>query len=152
MYVEVQEVRDSIKNEAIDSIIGGEDIEDEQEKESKIKVLIEEAIDDADAEINGYLGKRYSIPLRCVPKVIKKFSKDIALYNLFSRHGIEKDSREETYLTRYNAAIAFLSNVAKGILDIETENAEDETSGRSSLDFRVKSNPRIFSRKSLRGM
>lgn len=150
MYIDVQEVRESIKTEVIDSILGNEYIEDDEEKEEKILKLIEDAVLDADAEIDGYLNKRYSVPLKYVPKVISKFSKDIALYNLFSRQGIEEGTREETYLTRYNAAISFLNNVAKGVLDIETGSEEAGTSAKT-LDFRVQSNPRVFSRKSMRG-
>ena len=38
---------------------------------------IEEAINDADSEINGYLQKRYPLPLPSTPAIIKKLSKDI---------------------------------------------------------------------------
>jgi hypothetical protein len=34
-----------------------------------------------------------------VPKVINKFSKDIAVYNLFSRVGIDEGSEEKNYST-----------------------------------------------------
>ena len=38
-------------------------------------------------------------------QVINKFSKDIAVYNLFSRIGIDEGTDQKTYLNRYNAAI-----------------------------------------------
>ncbi len=89
-------------------------IEDPEEREAGIGPLIDEAIADADGEIDGYLAKRYAVPLSPVPKVINKFSKDIALYNLMSRAGLDEAGREGNYLTRYNAAIKFLTLVAEG--------------------------------------
>ncbi|CAH8720535.1 DUF1320 domain-containing protein [Paenibacillus melissococcoides] len=43
----------------------------------------------------GYLVKRYSVPLSRVPKVINKYAKDIAVYNLFSRIGIDEGEKEK---------------------------------------------------------
>jgi phage gp36-like protein len=151
MYCTLDEVRTSIKDDSIDGIIGNSFIEDKSEKEILLSQLIIEAIEDADGEIDGYLNKRYPTPLSNVPKVINKFSKDIALYNLMSRAGIIEDSREGTYLERYKAAIRFLENVAKGLIDIGIRTATEEVS-RPASDFRINSSNRIFSRDSLSGM
>lgn len=150
MYCEVEEVRQTLKIDALDALIGDEYIEDETEKESKILEIIKEAVIDADGEINGYLNKRYTIPLKSVPKVINKFSKDIAVYNLFSRQGIEPNSREENYFERYKAAVKFLENVAKGVIDIGY--SDDSEAVRPKSAFITKSSRRIFNRKSMEGM
>lgn len=72
-----------LKEDAVSQILTDTDfIEDPEEREAGIGPLIDEAIADADGEIDGYLAKRYAVPLAPVPKVINKFSKDIALYNL----------------------------------------------------------------------
>ena len=110
-------IKDDMKN----VIIGDEYIEDEQEREAKIATLCESAISDACAEIDGYLAKRYRVPFTKTPQVINKFAKDISVYNLVSRTGIDESDREKTFLNRYNAAIKFLLDVAKGIISIGVE-------------------------------
>lgn len=147
-YCSVEEVRGMIKSDALNMIIGDEYIEDETEREAQIIPLIEEAIGDADGEIDGYLTKRYPIPLSPTPKVVNKFSKDIAVYNLFSRAGIDEGEKEKNFLNRYKAAVRFLENVAKGIIDIGvSDNVKKATTG-----FSMNSNTRLFSRDSMKGM
>lgn len=147
-YCTIEEVRSMIKPDALNAIIGDEYIEDEALREVKIAPIIEEAIGDADGEIDGYLAKRYPVPLFPVPKVINKFSKDIAVYNLFSRIGIDEGEKESNYLTRYKAAVKFLENVAKGVVDI---GIHDNTQ-KANTGFSVNSSNRLFSRESLKGM
>ncbi len=149
-YSSVNEVREMIKDENISNILGlDEYIEDETQRETLITPIIEEAIRDADGEIDGYLNKRYSTPLSSpIPKVINKFSKDIAIYNIYSRIGIDEDGREGTLLTRYKNAIKFLENVAKGLIDIGIERPDK----KAASGFKINSNDRLFSRDSMRGM
>lgn len=97
-----------------------------------------------------YLAKRYAVPLAPAPRVINKFSKDIAVYNLFSRIGIDEGTDQKTYLNRYNAAIKFLTLVAEGTVSIGTE-TEDPASAAAG-GFKVKSNSRLFTREKMRGM
>lgn len=44
------------------------------------------ALSDADAEINGYLGARYALPLTSVPDSVKGYAAVIARYNLWRRN------------------------------------------------------------------
>lgn len=144
------EVREMVKDDALNSIIGDTFIEDPAEREEMAGPIIDAAIADADAEIDGYLAKRYAVPFTPVPRVLNKFSKDIAVYNLFSRMGIDESSDQKTYLNRYNAAIKFLTLVAEGKVSIGADN-EDPASAASS-GFSVKSSPRLFRRDQMRGM
>ena len=137
------EVRDMVKDDALNAIIGDTFIEDPAEREELVSPIIDAAIADADAEIDGYLAKRYAVPLAPAPRVINKFSKDIAVYNLFSRIGIDEGTDQKTYLNRYNAAI-------KGTVSIGTE-TEDPASAAAG-GFKVKSNSRLFTREKMRGM
>ena len=134
----------------INAIIGDTFIEDPAEREELVSPIIDAAIADADAEIDGYLAKRYAVPLAPAPRVINKFSKDIAVYNLFSRIGIDEGTDQKTYLNRYNAAIKFLTLVAEGTVSIGTE-TEDPASAAAG-GFKVKSNSRLFTREKMRGM
>ena len=149
MYCSVDEVLGMIKDDMKNVIIGDEYIEDEQEREEKLARICEGAVADACAEIDGYLSRRYRVPFGRTPQVINKFAKDIAVYNLVSRMGINEDDREKTFLNRYNAAIKFLLEVAKGTVSIVTE--EEETGGSAADGFRMKSSGRVFSRESMGG-
>jgi len=144
------EVREMIKDDALNAIIGDTFIEDPAEREELVAPIIDGAIGDADAEIDGYLAKRYAVPLAPAPKVINKFSKDIAIYNLFSRIGIDESTDQKTYLNRYNAAIAFLKLVAEGKVSIGSESEDPATA--AATGFTVKSNARLFTREQMRGM
>ncbi|MGN0153502.1 MAG: gp436 family protein [Lachnospiraceae bacterium] len=148
-YCTVSEVLNMLKNDMLDVIIGDEYIEDKEERIEKITPLAEQAVADAEAEIDGYLEKRYKVPFTKTPKVINKFAKDIALYNLVSRKGVDESDREKTYLNRYNAAIAFLLRVAEGKIDIGV--SENNASDTAKIGFSMKSSERLFTRESMRG-
>ena len=148
MYCTIEEVRGVLKDDALNAIIGDTYIEEEAEREQRIIPIIEEAIGDASGEIDGYLAKRYPVPLSPVPKVINKFAKDIAVYNLFSRIGIDEGEKEKNILNRYNAAIRFFEHVAKGHIDIGV----GEGAQKAATSFSAHSSPRLFSRDRLRGM
>ena len=149
-YSTKEEVREMLKDDALNAIIGDTFIEDPAEREELVAPSIEGAIADADAEIDGYLAKRYAVPLSPAPKVINKFSKDIAVYNLFSRIGIDESTDQKTYLNRYNAAIKFFELVADGKVSIGTE--ADDPASAAATGFSAKSNTRLFTRGSMRGM
>ena len=149
-YSTKEEVREMLKDDALNAIIGDTFIEDPAEREVLVAPIIEGAIADADAEIDGYLAKRYAVPLSPAPKVINKFSKDIAVYNLFSRIGIDESTDQKTYLNRYNAAIKFFELVADGKVSIGTE--ADDPASAAATGFSAKSNTRLFTRGSMRGM
>ena len=139
-----------LKDDALNAIIGDTFLEDAAQREAEIAPIIDAAIADADAEIDGYLAKRYSVPLAPAPRVLNKFSKDIAVYNLFSRVGIDEGSEEKNYLNRYQAAVKFLTLVAEGKVSLGA-GSEDPASA-AATGFTVASNGRLFSRQSLEGM
>ena len=72
-YSTKEEVREMLKDDALNAIIGDTFIEDPAEREELVEPLIEAAIADADAEIDGYLAKRYTVPISPAPRVLNKF-------------------------------------------------------------------------------
>ena len=148
-YCTVAEVHDMLKEDMLNVIIGDNYIENEDERIQAITPIVEQAIADADAEIDGYLAKRYKVPFGKTPQVINKFAKDIALYNMVSRKGVDENDREKTYLTRYNAAIAFLTKVAEGRISIGV--SENNTEDAARIGFSMSNSPRLFSRGSMKG-
>lgn len=148
-YCTAAEVLDMLKKDMLNVIIGDNYIENEDERIQAITPIVEQAIADADAEIDGYLAKRYKVPFEKTPQVINKFAKDIALYNMVSRKGVNENDREKTYLTRYNAAIAFLTKVAEGRISIGV--SENNTEDAARIGFSMSNSPRLFSRGNMKG-
>lgn len=142
-----------LKDDVINSIIGGNRLLEDEEKEQFLTPILEGAVADATAEVEGYLNKRYPIPLDKIPPMIEKLAKDIAVYNIMSRSGIDAGERESNYLTRYNAAVKYLIMAAEGKVDIGLETKVHPTGANSgSSTFHFSNNEAIFSRKKMQGM
>ena len=76
---------------------------------------ITRAIEDADAEIDIYCRKRYTVPFTTVDNFIRSLSVDIAIYNLFPR----SQSVPEIHTTKYTAAIEKLAAIRDGNLELD---------------------------------
>jgi phage gp36-like protein len=72
------------------------------------EALVDRALADAAATIDGYLQSRYTLPLTTVPAMINVLACDIARYRLMA----ERPTDEAR--ARFNDAIGWLSNVAMG--------------------------------------
>lgn len=152
-YCKLKDVREMLKDDVINSLLGRNEYLEKAEKDALMEPIIAAAIVDSDAEIDGYLNKRYPSPLVCVPAMIEKLSKDIAIYNLMSRSGIDESEAESNYLTRYKAAIKYLLLVAEGKVDIGIPvNAASSPAGSSSFGFGFTSSKPIFGRSDMEGM
>ncbi|MBN1830288.1 MAG: DUF1320 domain-containing protein [Deltaproteobacteria bacterium] len=102
--------------------------------------IVTQAIADADAEIDGYCGKRYDVPFLTVPAIIEKISVDIAIYNLYARRKGAPEDREK----RYQNAVKFLTNVSKGLISL---GENDPNGGPSSgHEVSIDCNDPVFSR------
>jgi phage gp36-like protein len=74
-------------------------------------------IRDAQAEIESYLGTRYStLPLSDIPISIRKTATDLSIYNLYTR----RKSIPPQWQVRYQQHIEFLKNVQKGIVVLQS--------------------------------
>lgn len=105
--------------------------------------IVSDAITQADAEIDSYLGVRYSLPLSSTPEVIKNLSVDITIYNLYCRRDLCPDIR----LKRYQAAIRWLENLAKGLVELNIDGVEVSAGAQTTMD--VDCQDRVFSRELL---
>ena len=82
--------------------------------------VVSECITKADAEIDSYLGVKYTLPFSTPPARVKSLSEDIAIYYLFTRRSVAPELRE----INYKNAIAYLRDVAAGravLIDGATE-------------------------------
>jgi len=86
-------------------------------------VVLNQAISDASAIIDGYLGGKYPLPLTSVPQAIKPLACNITHYYLYNEQATEQVE------TRYKAAIAFFKDVAKGVvtLGVATDGTKAES-------------------------
>lgn len=105
--------------------------------------LLQQHLNYATAEINGYIAGNYTLPLPTIPQILIYHTCDVARY----RMDIYK-SREDV-VDRYERAIAYLRDVAKGIvnLGLDQNNVEVET---VALEPAYYSAPPIFTLESLR--
>ncbi|MDI6853156.1 MAG: DUF1320 domain-containing protein [Deltaproteobacteria bacterium] len=108
------------------------------------ELVAEEAIAQADAEINAYLGSRYAVPVTPTPPRVKALSVDMAIYHLYSRRSVIPPVRRD----KYEAALAFLKAVAAGMVGLE--GAGGDTSGGVGEVAELQSEPRLFSRTGLK--
>ncbi len=95
-----------------DQLDGGRLIQltDDEDSGAVNEARVAKAIDDADREIDGYLGARFTVPLLSVSETVRRLSVDIAVYNLYSR----REKVPEHRMERYRNAIRFLEQAASG--------------------------------------
>lgn len=75
--------------------------------------VVQVALQDAEEEINGYIGSRYSLPLASVASNLKRIACDIARYRLYTEDPLE-------HITKlYDDAIAFLKRVQDKKADLQ---------------------------------
>ncbi|WP_421793515.1 phage protein Gp36 family protein [Hydrocarboniphaga effusa] len=74
---------------------------------------IDQALIDADADIDSYLGTRYPLPIvGAVPERLVTAASDIARFRLY---GISSDGEP---LERYKLQLSWLRDVSKGLADV----------------------------------
>ena len=109
--------------------------------------MLQQALDDASAEIDGYLAARFTLPLTDVPEVLNRIACDVAMYRLQSLRPIHDltDAR-----LRYDDAIAMLAKVAGGEMTLGVGADGHETQIASGVE-EVAGPRRVFGRKRMRG-
>jgi len=95
--------------------------------------VVARAIADADEEIDGYAGSRTKVPLSPVPGIIRKYSVDVAIYNLYARR---QNSIPEIREKRYDNAVKFLAKVATGAITLGADDPEGNPPSTSGIAVR----------------
>jgi phage gp36-like protein len=99
--------------------------------------VIEQAIADADAEINSYL-TAYTLPLAVVPANLVRIACDITRYYLYD------DQMIDIVEARYKNAIRYLEQVAAGKIALGADTAGTTPPADSVIEFQ--SDPPVFGR------
>jgi phage gp36-like protein len=121
---------------------------DDEGTGAQVATRVTEAISQADAEIDGYCGKKYSVPFTTAPDIVKKCSVDIAIYNLYSRR---VEEIPETRSDRYKNAIRQLEGIAKGIISIGEDPEPAASVDASYAECNKTESDRIFTTTKMRG-
>lgn len=98
---------------------------------------------DADAEVDGYLAGRYTLPLEPVPRVLVRVACDIARYHLYD------DRATEQVTTRYRDAVRLLEQIAKGTVNFGPGDDGSTTPASSGMP-QVSSRPPVFDQTTLK--
>ncbi|MFH1796270.1 MAG: DUF1320 domain-containing protein [Pseudomonadota bacterium] len=107
--------------------------------------VVGRALADADGLIDGYIGKKYSLPLAEVPPMLTKVAADLARYYL---HGKAAD-KDSPVTAAFNQAVAWLRDVSKGLVELGNGAIEPEAAGGGSVKT---SRPnRVFTRDTMGG-
>lgn len=105
---------------------------------------------DAEAEVDGYLGVRYDLPLADVPTLVVRLVARITRYRLYTSRPGEP---EEAITKDYEAAIKTLEGIAGGTISLGLTPAGGPTSvsPRTGRRVRTSSRPPVFGRGNLEG-
>nr|WP_067289908.1 phage protein Gp36 family protein [Marinobacterium profundum] len=105
--------------------------------------VIDQVLADASAEIDGYIGGRYKLPLATVPAVLNRLCCDIARFLLY-------DVRADDQLVkRYEAVIKFLTALGKG--DLSLGLPDEGEAGPSQNLAEIQSDGHVFRRGNSKG-
>ena len=86
---------------------------------------VTKAISDAEAEIDGYVATKHSVPIASpIPALVKKLAIDIAVYNLYRR----RQRAPEDVRTAYEDAVKKLEGIAKGLITLGVDPPPAESS------------------------
>jgi phage gp36-like protein len=109
--------------------------------------VLQQALSDASAEIDGYLGGRFTLPLTDPPAVLNRLASDVAIYRLQALRPLHDlaDARK-----RYDDAIAMLTKVASGELTLGIALDGHETAIAQAAEI-VEGPKRVFNRNTMRG-
>ena len=107
---------------------------------------VDEAVAQADAEVDSYCAVRYTVPVSPVPALLRKLSVDIAVYALYSR---AVQSVPEVRGERYRSAIRQLEGISKGTLTLGVEEAD--ASEATGAETNKASDTSVFTRKGMEG-
>jgi len=81
---------------------------------------VDQALDDASAEIDGYLEPRYELPLSSVPQLLVRLCVDIAFYRLASMVAAVPTADDDRRL-RYQDAVSVLRRIRSGEVRLGVE-------------------------------
>ncbi|AWK84477.1 gp436 family protein [Photobacterium damselae] len=112
------------------------------------ETYVEQALEQADDEINSFLGRRFVLPLPTVPSLLNKIAITIAFYWLADRD----QQATELLQKRYDQAMQQLREIANGKRELGLPTIEQVPEGSVGKVELLQTNERLFTRTSLKGV
>ena len=121
------------------------DLTDREHTGAIVDSVLDAALADAAADIDAYLGGRYPLPLKVVPKVLNRHACDLARYYLYDNRLAD----DHPAARRYRASIRLLEQVAAGKvqLGLAADGEKLETHDQAEMQ----SQPTVFGRDHSKG-
>ena len=118
---------------------------DQVEAADAAAARITQAITEADALVDGYLAKRYALPLASPPQILVSWARAIVRYKLHTDR--QSDERTDPIVRDYRDAMTQLGQVAKGTFSL---GIDDPTTGAGSVgDVLFDTGRKVFGREFL---
>ena len=105
--------------------------------------VVNEALAETDALIDGYLKGRYKLPLAVTPPLVNGLAKQIAIYKLHT-HAPDDKIKDE-----YDAALKTLVQISQGVVQLDVAGAEPE--GASANGVQAKDRERDMTPENMKG-
>lgn len=105
------------------------------------------ALEDATAQIDGYIAKRVKLPLADPPRMLAVVCRDLAIHRIYA-NGLA--TVPETVKALNEAAVMWLKMVARGDLSIGDETSGDEVQTSPGVVL-TEGEPPAFTRDTLKG-
>jgi len=122
-YNTITELLQNIEQTALVSLVNDEtrDLEDVSlsTPADVATVRITNAISEADAEIDGYLRARYTLPLSSTPTMVKQLSRDVCIYNLYKRR--MRENIPDSIVETYKMCVKVLEKIQRGEIHLGVE-------------------------------
>ncbi|WP_425092004.1 gp436 family protein [Tropicimonas sp. S265A] len=109
--------------------------------------VLQGALDDATATINGWIAKRVALPLDPVPQTLETICCDLALERLYLNAGAPMP---EAVTTLSENAMKFLKAVSEGKASLGDETGGEEVQSSPGVVLSEGEDP-VFSRETLKG-
>lgn len=109
-----------ITDSDLKSVVGGDtlftQISDLDKDGFADTTVVDQAIERAEARVNGFLRPRFVVPVSNPPQLIKDLTLDIARYYLANNRGI---GDLEKYYRAYKDSIAILKDIRSGAMELD---------------------------------
>lgn len=106
--------------------------------------IVARAINDAAAEMNVYIGKKYPPPLSEIPAVLPRICIDIVMYRLAATADVGTEERR----LRYEDAVSLLKKIASGEVSLGIAPPPTSASGMAVIQGR----DRLFNRDTMKNL
>lgn len=107
------------------------------------EAVVDRALADTDAVIDGYLAGRYALPLAVTPALVSDVAQAIALWKL---HTSEPEAKVKA---DYDAAMRTLREISQGIVQLNVGGVEPAASGDGGVQ--IVDRDREFTADNMRG-